>query len=100
MHSTECRVPENSKESQGVFLTKQCKEIEENSRMGKTRGLFSKTGDIKRIFHARMGMIKNKTDKNRTEQKQKRLRMGDKNTQNYAGKVLMSQINMMLWSLT
>ena len=91
MHSTECRVPENSKESQGVFLNKQCKEIEENSRMGKTRGLFSKTGDIKRIFHARMGI---------TEQKQKRLRMCDKNTQNYAGKVLMSQTNMMLWSLT
>ena len=67
MHSTECRVAENSKESQEVFLNKKCKEIEENSRMGKTRGLFSKIGDIKRIFHARMGMIKNKTDKNLTE---------------------------------
>ena len=67
MHSTECRVPENSKESQEVFLNKQCKEIEENSRMGRTRGLFSKIGDIKRIFHARMGVIKNKTDKNLTE---------------------------------
>ena len=96
MHSTECRVPENSKEREEGLLQR----TEDNNRMRKTRGLFSKTGDIKRIFHARMGMIKNKTDKNRTEQKQKRLRMCDKNTQNYAGKVLMSQTNMMLWSLT
>ena len=40
------------------FLNEQCKEIEENSRMGKTRDLFKKTRDIKGIFHASMGNIK------------------------------------------
>ena len=41
--------------------------IEENNRMGKTRYLFKKTGDIKRTFHARMGMIKDTKDKELTE---------------------------------
>ena len=44
-----------------------CKEIEENNRMGKTRDLFKKTGDIKGTFHARMGMIKNRNGKDLTE---------------------------------
>ena len=39
-------------------LGDQCKEIEENNRMGKTRNLFKKIGEIKGIFHARMGTIK------------------------------------------
>ena len=43
------------------------KEIEENNRMGKTRDLFKKTGDIKGIFHARMGMIKDRNGKDLTE---------------------------------
>ena len=43
------------------------KKIEENSRMGKTRDLFKKIGDIKGTFHARMGMTKNRTNKNHTE---------------------------------
>ena len=37
--------------------------IEENNRMGKTRYLFKKTGDIKRTFHARMGKIKDRSSK-------------------------------------
>ena len=41
-----------------AFLNEQCKGIEENNRMGKTRDLFKKIGDIKGVFHARMGMIK------------------------------------------
>ena len=41
-----------------AFLSDQCKEIEENDRMGKTRDLFKKIRDSKRIFHAKMGMIK------------------------------------------
>ena len=44
-----------------AFLNEQCKEIEENNRMGKIRDLFKKIGDIKRTFHARMGMIKDRT---------------------------------------
>ena len=43
-----------------AFLSDQCKEIEENNTMGKTRGLFKKIGDIKGTFHAKMGTIKEK----------------------------------------
>ena len=62
-----------------VFLTGQCKEIEENNRMGKIRDLFTKTGDTKRTFHAKMGTIKDRNWKDRTEKKI--LRRGGKNTQ-------------------
>ena len=42
------------------FLSDQCKEIEENNRMGKTRDLFKKISDTKGEFHARMGTIKDR----------------------------------------
>ena len=42
------------------FLSDQCKEIEENNRMGKTRGLFKKLRDKKGTFHAKMGTIKDR----------------------------------------
>ena len=42
------------------FLSDQCKEIEENNRMGKSRDLFKKTRDTKGIFHAKMGTIKDR----------------------------------------
>ena len=41
-----------------TFLSDQCKEIEENNRMGKTRDLFKKIGDIKGTFHTKMGTLK------------------------------------------
>ena len=50
-----------------AFLRDQCKEIEENSRVGKTRDLFKKTWDIKGTFHGRMGMIKDRNGKELTE---------------------------------
>ena len=56
-----------------AFLSEQCKEREENNRMGKTRDFLKKTGDIKGTFHAKMGSIK---DRNSVDQKQKRLRSG------------------------
>ena len=43
-----------------AFLSDQCKEIEENNRMGKTRDLFKKIRDTKRIFHAKIGSIKDR----------------------------------------
>ena len=43
-----------------AFLSIQCKEIEENNRMGKTRDLFKKIRDTKGIFHAKMGLIKDR----------------------------------------
>ena len=43
-----------------AFLSDQCKEIEENNRMGKTKDLFTKIRDTKGTFHAKMGSIKNR----------------------------------------
>ena len=43
-----------------AFLSNQCKEIEENNRMGKIRDLFRKIRDTKRTFHAKMGSIKDR----------------------------------------
>ena len=50
-----------------AFLNEQCKEIEENNRMGKTRDLFRKIGENKGAFHARMGTIKDRNGKDLTE---------------------------------
>ena len=49
-----------------AFLSDQCKEIEENNGMGKTNDLFKKIGDTKGTFHARMGMIKDRDNKDLT----------------------------------
>ena len=49
-----------------TFLSDQCKEIEENNRMGKTRNLFKKIRDTKGIFHANMGTIKDRISKDLT----------------------------------
>ena len=50
-----------------AFLSDQCKEIEENHRMGKTRDFFKKIRDIKGTFHAKMGSIKGRNDMDLTE---------------------------------
>ena len=50
-----------------AFLSDQCKEIEENDRMGRTRGLFKKIRDTKGIFHAKMGLIKDRNGMDLTE---------------------------------
>ena len=50
-----------------AFLSDQCKEIEENNRMGNTRDLFKKIRDIKEIFHAKMGSIKDRNGVDLTE---------------------------------
>ena len=52
-----------------TFLNNQCKEIQENSRMGKTRDLFKKIRDIKGTFHAKMGLIKDRNGMDLTEAK-------------------------------
>ena len=49
------------------FLSDQCKEIEENNRMGKTRDLFKKIRDTKGTFHAKMGTIKDRNGRDLTE---------------------------------
>ena len=73
-----------------AFLSDQCKEIEENNRMGKTRGLFKKIRDTKGLFHAKTDIIKDRNDMD--QQKQKILRRGGKNTQNNTKKIIMTQI--------
>ena len=50
-----------------AFLSDQCKEIEENKRMGKTRGLFKKIRDTKGTFHAKMDTIKDRNSMDLTE---------------------------------
>ena len=50
-----------------AFLRDQCKEKEENNRMGKTRGLFKKIRDTKGTFHAKMGSIKDRNGKDLRE---------------------------------
>ena len=50
-----------------AFLHDQCKEIEENNRMGKTRDLFKKIGDTKETFHVKMGSIKDRNGMDLTE---------------------------------
>ena len=52
-----------------AFLSNQCKEIEENNRMGKTRDRFKKIRDTKGTFHAKMGTIKDRSGKDLTEAK-------------------------------
>ena len=56
-----------SRRNKKAFLSDQCKEIEENNRMGKTRDLFKNIGDSKGTFHAKMGIIKDRSGMDLTE---------------------------------
>ena len=56
-----------AKRDKKALLNEQCKEVEENNKMGKTRDLFKKIGDIKGTFHARMGTIKDRNSKDLTK---------------------------------
>ena len=67
MYPSECRVPKIARRDKKAFLSDQCKEIEENNRMGKTRNLFKKIRDTKGTFHAKMGTIKDRSVMELTE---------------------------------
>ena len=56
-----------SRRDKKAFLSDECKEIEENNRMGKTRDLFKKIRDTKGTFHANMGLIKDRNGRDLTE---------------------------------
>ena len=74
-----------------AFFSDQCKEVEENNRIGKTRDLFKKIRDTKGTFHAKMGSIKERNGMDL--KKQKILRRGGKNTQkNCTKKIFTTQI--------
>ena len=78
-----------------AFLRDQCKEIEENNRMGKTRDVFKKIRDTKGIFHAKMGSIKDRNGMYLTEDED--IKRGGKNTQkNCTKKIFTTQIIMMV----
>ena len=57
------------------FLSDQCKEIEEQNRMGKTRDLFRKIRDIKGTFHAKMGTIKDRNSMDLTEAEEPEIKL-------------------------
>ena len=84
-----------SRRDKKAFLSEQCKDIEENNRMGKTRDPFKKIRDTKRTFHTKMGTIKDRNGMDLTEAEI--LRKGDENIQkNYTKKIFMTQITTMV----
>ena len=76
-------------------LSDQCKETEENNRMGKTRDLFKKMRDTKRTFHAKMSIIKDRNGKDLTEAEDIKKRWQEY-TEELHKKDLHDQITMMM----
>ena len=90
--------PRIKRRDKKAFLSEQCKEIEENNRMGKSRDLFKKIRDSKGTFHAKIGTIKdrNRMDLTEAEGIKKRWREYTELNKN----ILMTQITMMVQSHT
>ena len=86
------RMPRRDKK---VFFSDQCKEIEENNRMGKTRDLFKKIRDTKGTFHAKMGSIKDRNGMDLTEAEDIKKRWQEYTEELYK-KIFMTQITMMV----
>ena len=82
-----------------AFLSNQCKEIEENNRMGKTRDLFKKIRDTKGIFYAKMGSIKVRNGRDLTEAEDIKKRWQEYTEELYQ-KFFMTHTITMVWSLT
>ena len=78
-----------------AFLSNQCKEIEENNRMGKTRDLFKKIRDTKGTFHAKMSTIKDRNGMDLTEAEDIKKRWQEY-TEELSKKIFMIKIIMML----
>ena len=81
-----------------VFLSDQCKEIDENNRMGTTTDLFKKTRGTKGTFHAKMGTIKDRNCMALTEAEDTKKRWQEYTEELYK-KIFMTQITTMVWSL-
>ena len=81
-----------------AFLSDQCKEIEENNRMGKTKDLLKKIRDIKGTFHPRMDTIKDRNGMDLTEAEE--IKRWQEYTEELYKKALVTQITTMVWSLT
>ena len=78
-----------------AFLSDQCKEIEENNRMGKTRDLFKKIRNTKGTFHAKMGTIKDRNGMDLTEAEDIKKRWQEYTEKQYK-EIFMTQITMMV----
>ena len=83
-----------------AFLSDQCKEIEENNRMGKTRDVFKKIRDSKGIFHVNVGTIKDRNGMDLTEAEDLKKRWQQYTEELYKKKIFMTQITTMVWLLT
>ena len=77
------------------FLSDECKEIEKNNSMGKTRDLFKKLGEIKGVFPTRMRLIKDRNGKDLTEAE--KLRSGKNTEKKYTKKIFMTQMMTMVY---
>ena len=83
-----------------AFLNEQCKEKEENNRMGKIRDFFNKIKDTKGTLHAKMGTIKDRNGMDLIEAEDIKKRWQEYTQKNYTKKILMTQITTMVRSLT
>ena len=79
-----------------AFLRDQCKEIEENNRIRKTRCLFKKTRNTKGIFHARMGTIKDRNGVDLTGAEDTKKRWQEYTEEHYSKKIFTTQITRMV----
>ena len=79
-----------------TFLSEQCKELEENNRMGTTRELFKKVRDTKVRFHAKMGTLKDRNGMDLAEAKDIKKRWQEYTEELYKKKILMTKITMMV----
>ena len=75
-----------------AFLSDQCKEIEENNRIGKTRGLFKKIRDMKGIYHEKMGTIKDRNGMDLTEAEDIKKRWQEYTEELHKKKIFITQI--------
>ena len=91
---SECRVPKIARRGKKAFLSDQCKEIEENNRMGKTRDLFKKIRDTKGTFHEKMGSIKDRNGMDLTEAED--IKKWQEYTEDCTKKIFTTQIIMMV----
>ena len=87
-----------AKRDKKAFLRDQCKEIEENNKMGKTRDLFKKIRDTKGTFHAKRGTIKDRNGIDLTEAEE--IKRWQEHTEQLYKTGLLTQITTVVWTLT
>ena len=85
-----------AKREKKAFLSDQCKETEENNKMGKTRDLFKKIRDTEGTFHAKMGTIKDRNSMDLTEADDIKKRWQEYTDKLYKKMILMTQITVMV----